>query len=182
MALCATVCIMYNVTRAEIAKRHKNFNEKVLTWVAVYGTIYVFYTIRRLTCLCQWCWMNDPRVVQAKLQFYTFVIVNTAEVAWFVYGNFLFYSNVFDKRDADMYLWKFMLCIVIYGYIAMAIYIFSCLAITGMICILSAWGTFNKDMVANYETRLEQGRKIRDELALGHADSIAADGKVAESS
>lgn len=91
----------------------------VMSWVAVYGCIYWCYIIRRIVCLIQWCCMKDPRLIQAKIRFYTFVFVNTAEIAWFGFGNFIFFNKMLEKNPdrSDDHLWYIMLAIVIFGYL-----------------------------------------------------------------
>ena len=95
--------------------------------------------------------MQDPRIPQAKLSFYTFIFLNTFEIGWFIYGNFvLFYGQGKLINDKDQLMFKLMIGAVVYGYFTMIVYCASCCAICLVLSVLTSWGTFDKDVAGRY--------------------------------
>ena len=67
--------------------------KQIVPWTYVYGALYIIIFLRRLALIFMWCCMDDPREAQATSNFFTFVFLNTFEVAWFIYGNTIFWGQ-----------------------------------------------------------------------------------------
>lgn len=92
--------------------------------------------------------MKDPRIAVAKLNFYTFVFLNTSEMGWFLYGNIVvFYGDRKALDNKDYLLYKLMIGMVIYGYISTVVYCLSCCGMCFMVCTLGAMGGFSGDRI-----------------------------------
>ena len=109
--------------------------------------------------------MNDPRRIQASSNFLTFIFLNTFEVAWFIYGNYIFFSHDglygYDRNatttDSVSNLRIIMLIILIWGYINMFIYILSILAIILLVLALYGGGFLGSKYVQEgYDEYIEE--------------------------
>jgi len=109
----------------------KDINDEVLVWIIVEGLIYTFYVFRRIILISYWTCVKDPRLSTVKINCFTFVCLNTVETIWFIWGNVLFWMHVVhpdvkpgtDPKSKHLEaLWKLMIFMIIYGYIAMIYY------------------------------------------------------------
>ena len=76
-------------------------NDKVLLWITVEGALYTFYVFRRLIIISYWTCVKDPRLSTAKINCFTFVVLNTLETGWFIWGNVLFYAHILDPNEHE---------------------------------------------------------------------------------
>ena len=137
----------------------QELRDKIVPWTQVYGGFYIIVFLRRLILIFLWCCMNDPRRIQASSNFLTFIFLNTFEVAWFIYGNYIFFShNGLYGSDANVTKLRIiMLIILIWGYINMFIYILSFLAIILLILALYGGGFLGSKYVQEgYDEYIEE--------------------------
>ena len=133
---CAFLIINYAPNNISVLDLNKwAQKDDIALWTYVYGGLYLLLFLRRLLLTCFWRYSTDPRPFQAKVNFYTFVFLNTFEIVWFIYGNSIFWkeNGLQSKRN----LWIIMLTILMYGYLNMIIYFVTLCAI--IMVILSFW-------------------------------------------
>ena len=97
------ILLIINFTNDDIdwfnLQYHQSFKEDCLRWICVYGALYVILFFRRMVNTCQWIFQDDPRNAQASCNCLTFVLLNTFEIAWFIYGNTIFFGA--DGLEVD---------------------------------------------------------------------------------
>ena len=94
-----SILLMINYAPNDISiirKTMKNsFRIKVLVWVTVYGILYTILLMRRIVFILQWIYLTDPRYKQTNCNAFTFIVLNSFEFCWFIYGNTFFYNEQF---------------------------------------------------------------------------------------
>ena len=81
------------------------------------------------------------------------MVLNTIETIWFIWGNVLFWKHVVHSditpdpsHDSEHIeaLWKLMIFMIVYGYIAMFYYCCSILSMVFVFLTMKNWGMFDK--------------------------------------
>lgn len=154
--VCISIVLIINFSPNIKSFIGKNFNAtfkaKVLVWISVYGVLYSILVLRRLVFILQWVYLEEPRYAQTNCNCFTFLVLNSFEFCWFLYGNTFFYNEggLIDKKDQT--LWKVMLCILIYGYINMLLYLLACCGIATIVATFYAGGFLTKKNMQEYNT------------------------------
>ncbi len=109
------------------------------------------YLIRRIIVILQWKLQKDPRTKQARVNCFFCMFVNTFEVAWFVYGNYLFFHEEESDFRQNDHLKETLLAIVIWGYIVMFVYAISICGIVILLYGMYQYGIFDSEKQKEYQ-------------------------------
>ena len=98
----------------------------LMLWMIVETLIFLLYIIRRITIISYWGCIKNPAISTAKINYFTFFILNTFETIWFIFGNVLYFRWVINpkvnKKNQEVNLSELMLFMIIYGYFNMLYY------------------------------------------------------------
>lgn len=151
VGLATLLIINYTDNGIKIFKlKNDEFRRNIVIWTEVYAGLYFIIFLRRIVLTFLWCFHKDPRPLQARSNFFTFIFLNTFEVAWFIYGNTLFWGPdglyaVNDNDEEDIILLRrIMLTVLIWGYITMFVYLITILGIILILVALSMGGFLSK--------------------------------------
>lgn len=91
------------------------------SWLILYATLALCYTIRRLVIYFNWKYKCiDPEKTEAALWAFSFIFLQTIDVAMMIAANFFFWT--YFKISTHTWRILFELSIIIYGYLVIVSY------------------------------------------------------------
>ncbi len=137
-------------------------NDNFKTWFYGYSSLYFIYILRRMYLLCLWFTMDDPRIIQGVINFYTFVFLSSFEMVWFIWGNTFFFEEkqVLLSSEPDLKNLKIILILIlIYGYIQLLSYAVSTFFFLFVFCSAYTSGSLDRKAEKDYKKKILEKHK-----------------------
>ena len=115
-----------------------------ILWIYVYFGIYVLYLLRRIVLILQWKCAADPRIKQARFNFFTYIFISTPEYAWLIVGHTKVFWGKHGLYNQSPSLFYTMLSVIIYSYFHILVYSISLLLILVLLLGLFQYGMFDR--------------------------------------
>lgn len=127
-----------------------------IQWIRVYFGIYLLYLLRRIILILQWKCAADPRIKQARFNFFTYIFISTPEYAWLIVGHtkvFWGQRGLYNQSESLFYT---MLSVIIYSYVHILVYSISLLLILVLLLGLFQYGIFDRRGQEQYKEKVTQ--------------------------
>lgn len=127
-----------------------------IQWIYVYFAIYILYLLRRIILILQWKCAADPRIKQARFNFFTYIFISTPEYAWLIVGHMKVFWGEHGLYNQSESLFYTMLSVIIYSYVHILVYSISLLLIALLLLGLFQYGIFDRRGQEEYKEKVTQ--------------------------